>query len=84
MSEGNSFALSPICKHLGCTIGWNTEKNDQYVCPCHGAHYTKDGKNLVVAPKPLDEYDLKLTMAWFISDRLMPIQEYKRRRRSDV
>lgn len=62
--KGNAFALSPVCKHLGCTIGWNTEKNNEYVCPCHGAHYTKDGKNLVVAPKPLDEYDLKIENDW--------------------
>jgi menaquinol-cytochrome c reductase iron-sulfur subunit len=58
--QGEIFALSPVCKHLGCTIGWNTEKNNQYVCPCHNAHYTKDGKNLIVAPKPLDEYDVKV------------------------
>ncbi|MBB3109304.1 menaquinol-cytochrome c reductase iron-sulfur subunit [Paenibacillus phyllosphaerae] len=62
--QGNYFALSPVCKHLGCTIGWNTEKNNEYVCPCHGAHYTMDGKNLSVAPKPLDEYDLKVESGW--------------------
>jgi Rieske Fe-S protein len=59
-ANGNIFALSPVCKHLGCTIGWNTENSDQYVCPCHGAHYTRDGKNLNVAPNPLDEYEVKL------------------------
>jgi menaquinol-cytochrome c reductase iron-sulfur subunit len=56
------FALSPVCKHLGCTVNWNSEAKypNQYFCPCHGAHYTKDGKNLAVAPRPLDEYDVKL------------------------
>ncbi|MBJ6363551.1 ubiquinol-cytochrome c reductase iron-sulfur subunit [Paenibacillus sp. GCM10012307] len=58
--QGNIFALSPICKHLGCTINWNTQKDNQYFCPCHEAKYTKEGKNLRVAPNPLDEYDLKL------------------------
>lgn len=58
--NGKIFALSPVCKHLGCTINWNTEHNNQYVCPCHGAHYTKEGKNLSVAPAPLDEYEVKL------------------------
>ncbi|MEI7024528.1 QcrA and Rieske domain-containing protein [Paenibacillus sp. y28] len=60
--QGNVFALSPVCKHLGCTIGWNTESKfkDEYYCPCHGAHYTKDGKQLAVASAPLDEYEVKV------------------------
>lgn len=54
------FALSPVCKHLGCTIGWNTKGKNEYDCPCHDARYTKDGKNLAVAPNPLDEYEVKI------------------------
>ncbi|PZD93552.1 ubiquinol-cytochrome c reductase iron-sulfur subunit [Paenibacillus sambharensis] len=56
--SGEIFALSPVCKHLGCTISWNTQNNNQYFCPCHEARYTKDGKNLAVAPNPLDEYEV--------------------------
>jgi menaquinol-cytochrome c reductase iron-sulfur subunit len=61
-SDGKIFALNPTCKHLGCTVNWNDnpEYKNQYFCPCHGAHYTADGKNLAVAPKPLDEYDVKV------------------------
>lgn len=63
--DGKVFALSPICKHLGCTIGWSGEESpNEYHCPCHGARYTKDGKNLKVAPKPLDEYEVKLENGW--------------------
>ncbi|WP_243734947.1 ubiquinol-cytochrome c reductase iron-sulfur subunit [Paenibacillus turpanensis] len=60
--DGKVFALSPVCKHLGCTINWNTDPaaSQQYFCPCHGAHYSKDGKNLNVAPAPLDEYTVKI------------------------
>ncbi len=54
------FALSPICKHLGCTIAWNAKGKDEYDCPCHDARYTKDGKNITVAPNPLDEYEVKI------------------------
>lgn len=54
---GTIYALSPVCKHLGCTISSN--EGDGYVCPCHGAIYTTDGKNETVAPKPLDEYTVK-------------------------
>ncbi|HZG85263.1 ubiquinol-cytochrome c reductase iron-sulfur subunit [Paenibacillus sp.] len=61
-AEGNIFALSPVCKHLGCAVNWNTnpEYPNQYFCPCHGAHYTADGKNMAVAPAPLDEYEVKI------------------------
>jgi menaquinol-cytochrome c reductase iron-sulfur subunit len=60
--DGKMFALNPTCKHLGCTVNWNDnpEYKNQYFCPCHGAHYTSDGKNLAVAPAPLDEYDVKV------------------------
>ncbi|GLX68957.1 ubiquinol-cytochrome c reductase iron-sulfur subunit [Paenibacillus glycanilyticus] len=59
-ANGQIFALSPVCKHLGCTIGWNTLGQHEYNCPCHGARYTVDGKNLAVAPNPLDEYETKV------------------------
>ncbi|EXX91298.1 2Fe-2S ferredoxin [Paenibacillus darwinianus] len=58
--DGKIYALSPICKHLGCTVNWNTQGDNHYFCPCHGAEYTVDGKQLKVAPKPLDEYQVKL------------------------
>ncbi|MBD2869679.1 ubiquinol-cytochrome c reductase iron-sulfur subunit [Paenibacillus arenilitoris] len=59
-ANNNIFALSPVCKHLGCTIAWNAKGKNEYDCPCHDARYTKDGKNLAVAPKPLDEYEVKV------------------------
>jgi|SRR5690625_1888812 len=60
-TDGTIFALSPICKHLGCTVGWESSSQhpNEYFCQCHGAHYTKQGKNLAVAPEPLDEYEVK-------------------------
>lgn len=59
--DGKIYALSPICKHLGCTVNWNSSPDypNQFFCPCHGAHYTKDGEALAVAPEPLDEYEVK-------------------------
>jgi len=63
--DGKVFALSPVCKHLGCTISWSGEEAPNlYHCPCHGARYDKNGKNLKVAPKPLDEYDVKIDGEW--------------------
>jgi len=57
--SGNVLALSPVCKHLGCTVNF-VQADNQYECPCHGAHYTNEGKNLKVAPLPLDEYTVKI------------------------
>lgn len=72
--SGKIYALSPICKHLGCTVGWNNDKNfpDEYHCPCHGAHYTKEGKQLAVASKPLDEYKVMIKDDWVYLGDIIP------------
>lgn len=76
--NGEIFALSPICKHLGCTIGaFGKEIPNIYLCPCHGAQYTKLGKNLKVAPKPLDEYQVKIENGWVYLGPLEPNQHVK-------
>ncbi len=40
--DGHLRVLTSVCPHLGCTVPWNKEKN-QFICPCHGATFTKDG-----------------------------------------
>jgi menaquinol-cytochrome c reductase iron-sulfur subunit len=40
--NGRLRVLTSVCPHLGCTVPWNKEKN-QFICPCHGATFTKDG-----------------------------------------
>ena len=61
-NDGEIVALSPVCKHLGCTIDWNTNKDqkDHFYCPCHGGLYTKDGTNVKGTPpvSPLDVYPI--------------------------
>jgi menaquinol-cytochrome c reductase iron-sulfur subunit len=73
-AKGNIFALNPTCKHLGCTVTWagDAAHKDQYACPCHGAHYTKEGKQLVVAPAPLDQYDVKIESGFVYVGQLHP------------
>jgi menaquinol-cytochrome c reductase iron-sulfur subunit len=74
--SGNIFALNPTCKHLGCTVGWNNSADykDQFYCPCHGAHYTKEGKQLAVSTAPLDEYKVKIENGFVYLGQLGPNQ----------
>jgi menaquinol-cytochrome c reductase iron-sulfur subunit len=72
--KGEIFALSPVCKHLGCTVSWNTNPSlpNEYFCPCHGAHYTKDGKDLAIAQGPLDEYEVEVQNGYVYLGNLKP------------
>jgi menaquinol-cytochrome c reductase iron-sulfur subunit len=76
---GNVLALSPVCKHLGCTVNWNGDSShpNQYFCPCHGGRYEINGKNVpnTPPPLPLDEYttevkDGKLYLGQIVPNRL--------------
>ena len=40
--SGGLITLSPKCKHLGCTVGWN-HRAKTWDCPCHGSRYESDG-----------------------------------------
>jgi cytochrome b6-f complex iron-sulfur subunit len=51
--SGELVALSAVCTHLGCIVQWEKTTQD-FLCPCHGGHYSADGA--VTAgppPKPL-------------------------------
>jgi cytochrome b6-f complex iron-sulfur subunit len=53
-------AVSPTCTHQGCVVPW---KNDAkaFVCPCHGAKYSFDGKVLAApATRPLKSFTAKI------------------------
>jgi menaquinol-cytochrome c reductase iron-sulfur subunit len=59
--SGDIVALSPVCKHLGCTVDWNTDpaNPNQFFCPCHYGRYYKDGTQVAGTPPiaPLDVYE---------------------------
>jgi nucleotide-binding universal stress UspA family protein/nitrite reductase/ring-hydroxylating ferredoxin subunit len=40
--SGSLTLLSPKCKHMGCTVGWN-HRAKTWDCPCHGSRYLADG-----------------------------------------
>jgi glycine/D-amino acid oxidase-like deaminating enzyme/nitrite reductase/ring-hydroxylating ferredoxin subunit len=41
--EGNYYAMSPVCHHLGCVVHWNTAERT-WDCPCHGSRFDCKGK----------------------------------------
>ncbi|MEQ1501977.1 MAG: FAD-dependent oxidoreductase [Myxococcota bacterium] len=39
---GALHAVRPVCRHLGCVVGWNAVDRT-WDCPCHGGRYRADG-----------------------------------------
>ena len=59
-SNGKLRVLSPICPHLGCSVGWNDQRS-QFVCPCHGGVFTANGSRVSgPPPRSLDELESKV------------------------
>jgi len=42
---GQVHAVSPICTHLRCVVGWNGAEKS-WDCPCHGSRFDIDGSVL--------------------------------------
>ena len=58
--SGNLKVLSSVCPHLGCAVRW-VEKQDRFICPCHGGTFTKSGERVSGPPlRPMDELESKL------------------------
>ena len=60
--RGSGFiALSRVCTHLGCLVGYD-KFNNKLVCPCHAGEFDLEGRVLSgPATKPLLRYSLKIT-----------------------
>jgi glycine/D-amino acid oxidase-like deaminating enzyme/nitrite reductase/ring-hydroxylating ferredoxin subunit len=40
--DGELFAVSPVCTHMGCKVHWNSVETS-WDCPCHGSRFRPDG-----------------------------------------
>jgi glycine/D-amino acid oxidase-like deaminating enzyme/nitrite reductase/ring-hydroxylating ferredoxin subunit len=40
--QGALHAVSAVCTHMGCILGWN-ETDRSWDCPCHGSRFALDG-----------------------------------------
>lgn len=41
-ADGELFAVSAVCTHLGCKVHWNSVETS-WDCPCHGSRFRPDG-----------------------------------------
>ena len=59
--HGALHAVSAVCTHMGCIVGWN-ETDRSWACPCHGSRFALDG-NVIHGPAvtALEPVDAKVT-----------------------
>jgi cytochrome b6-f complex iron-sulfur subunit len=59
--ESGFIALSRVCGHLGCLVGFDKFQG-KLVCPCHAGAFNLDGQVVSGPPSnPLNRYDIQLT-----------------------
>ena len=63
LDDGGFMAIYRRCTHLGCAVPFDQGRGE-FVCPCHGSAFTKDGDVLnQPAPRPLDLFELSINGA---------------------
>ncbi len=62
-------ALSAVCPHLGCAVGWDDKQSD-YLCPCHDSRFNPDGARTTgpsergLDPLPVKIVGERLELTW--------------------
>ena len=58
-TAGGLVAISSVCTHLGCRVGWDGASG-RFTCPCHAGHFDRDGNVLSGPPaRPLPRLHVK-------------------------
>jgi Rieske Fe-S protein len=53
-------ALSAVCPHLGCTVGWDAAAGG-FLCPCHDSRFSPEGQKLTgPSERGLDELPVQI------------------------
>lgn len=66
---GKLEALSAVCPHLGCTVGYQPDKKS-FLCACHNSVFTDDGERGTgptqrgLDPLPIEVVDGRLRLTW--------------------
>jgi menaquinol-cytochrome c reductase iron-sulfur subunit len=63
-------ALSAVCPHLGCAVGWNAATKT-FLCPCHNSAWNESGQlagegpaKRALDPLPIKVEDGRLRLTW--------------------
>ncbi|HEX3758979.1 MAG TPA: Rieske (2Fe-2S) protein [Kofleriaceae bacterium] len=63
------LALSAVCPHLGCGIGWDAAAGN-FLCPCHDSRFSPEGDKLTGPSErrmdalPLEIKDGRVQLTW--------------------
>ena len=68
-SEGQVQALSAVCPHLGCAVGWDPGPKN-FLCPCHDSRFEVGGARMTgpaergLDPLPVTIHEGRLQLTW--------------------
>ncbi len=69
-AEGKVEALSSVCPHLGCAVGWDAAAGS-FLCPCHNSRWNPNGELMAdskakrgLDPLPIEVKDGRLRLTW--------------------